>query len=214
MTPDGLHLVTDGRAPLDRLLVVVDAASRAGAAVVQVRSKDATARDLTATVVAVSEVVAGRAAVLVNDRVDVALAARHAGARVDGVHLGQDDLDPRAARDLLGADALVGWTANRDAHLRAAEAFPDGTIDYLGVGLVRPTTTKHDGPPVLGAAGFGAFALSTSLPCVAIGGVRVDDVPELMAVGASGVAVVSAISDAPDPGAAAAGFVTAIGTTR
>lgn len=214
MTPAGLHLVTDERLPLDRLLVVVDAAARAGAAVVQVRAKGATARAFTETTVAVAEVVARRAAVLVNDRVDVALAARHAGARVDGVHLGQDDLDPRAARDLLGPDALIGWTAHRDAHRRAAEALPAGTVDYLGVGLVNPTTSKDDGPPVLGADGFGAFALSTSLPCVAIGGVRVTDVPDLMAAGASGVAVVSAISGAPDPAAAATEFMTVIGAAR
>lgn len=214
MTPTGLHLVTDDRLPLDRLLVVVDAAARAGAAVVQVRAKEAGGRVFTEAVVAVAEVVAGRSAVLVNDRVDVALAARHAGARVDGVHLGQDDLDPLAARELLGDDALIGWTAHRDAHLRAAEAFPDGTIDYLGVGLIRPTTSKADGPPVLGVDGFGSFALATSLPCIAIGGVRATDVPDLVSVGASGVAVVSAICAAPDPGAATAEFVTAIGATR
>lgn len=214
MTPAGLHLVTDERLSLDRLLVVVDAAVRARAAVVQVRAKDASARALTETVVAVAEVVAGRSAVLVNDRVDVALAARHTGARVDGVHLGQDDLDPLAARELLGDEALIGWTAHRDAHLRAAGDFPDGTIDYLGVGLIRPTSSKADGPPVLGVDGFGAFALSTSLPCIAIGGVRANDVPDLMGVGASGVAVVSAISATPDPGAAAAELVTAIGATR
>jgi thiamine-phosphate pyrophosphorylase len=111
--------------------------------------------------VAVSEVVAGRAAVVVNDRGDVALAARHAGARVDGVHLGQEDLDPVVARHLLGPEALIGWTAHRGVHLRAVAALPEGTVDYLGVGLVRPTTSKADGPPVLGVGGVGTFALST-----------------------------------------------------
>lgn len=206
--------MTDGRLRLDRLLIVVDAAVRAGAAVVQVRGKEASARELTETVVAVSQVVDDRAAVLVNDRLDVALAARHGGARVDGVHLGQDDLDPVVARHLLGPDALIGWTAHRDAHLRALASLPEGTVDYLGVGLVRPTTSKADGPPVLGVAGFGSFALSTELPCIAIGGVRVTDVPDLVAVGAAGVAVVTAVADAPDPGAAAGGFVDALGALR
>src|SRR5690606_16853801 len=90
----GLHLVTDATLPRDRLLAVVDAAAAHGAGVVQVRAKHATARDFTELVLAVSATVADRALVLVNDRVDVAVAARHAGARVDGVHLGQDDLEP------------------------------------------------------------------------------------------------------------------------
>ncbi|MBC9226887.1 thiamine phosphate synthase [Aeromicrobium sp. 636] len=210
----GLHLVTDERLARDRLLDVVGAAVTAGTAVVQVRAKHATARELTETVAAVSAVVSGRALVLVNDRVDVALAARHGGARVDGVHLGQDDLDPVAARALLGPDATVGWTANTPEHLAVAGALPPGTVDYLGVGLIHPTTSKADGPAVLGIEGFGAFARAAALPCIAIGGVRLEDVPGVMAAGAAGVAVVSAVSEAADPGGAAADLVAAIGGAR
>lgn len=210
----GLHLVTDTRQPLDRMLRVVDAATASGAAVIQVRVKDGSARAFTETVIAVAGAVGGRAAVVVNDRVDVALAARHAGARVDGVHLGQDDLDPVVARELLGADALIGWTAHHDTHLAAVRELPAGTVDYLGVGLIHPTISKDDGPPCLGVDGFRAFAAAAPLPCVAIGGVRTEDVPGLMAAGAAGVAVVSAVAGAPDPAAAATGFVTAIGAGR
>ncbi len=204
-----LHLVTDHRVPFARLLDVVDAAIDGGVTVVQLRDKTASARDLIAYAVAVSDVVAGRAAFVVDDRLDVALAARDAGARVDGVHLGQSDVPPQLARRLLGADAIVGWTANTPAHLDAAHAMPAGTIDYLGVGVIRPTATKADHPEPLGVAGFAGLAEATPLPCVAIGGVVADDVAPLRAVGAAGVAVVSAICAADDPRAAAAAFAGA-----
>jgi thiamine-phosphate diphosphorylase len=198
-----LHLVTDDRLPFERTREVVAAAVEAGADVVQLRVKGGTARDLLAQTVALSAIVAGRATFVVDDRVDIVLAARDAGSRVDGVHLGQGDLPPDAARRLLGADAVVGWTANTPAHLDAAAAFPPGTLDYLGVGVIRPTTTKPDHPPALGADGFARLAAATRLPCVAIGGIGLADVAPLRQAGAAGVAVVSLLSAAEDPAATA-----------
>jgi len=206
---DGVHLVTDHRLPFDALLGIVDAAAGAGVSVVQLRDKTVGARELTARLVALSRIVDGRCRLVVDDRLDVALAARDAGARVDGVHLGQDDVDPATARRALGSGALVGWTANTPAHLDAATAFPPGTLDYLGVGVIRPTTTKRDHPAPLGVDGFARLAAATALPCVAIGGIEVGDVRELRGAGAAGVAVVSAICAAPDPGASAAALVAA-----
>lgn len=201
-----LHLVTDERLGAERLAEVVDAAVRGGVDVVQVRDKRASAAELVGQVCALSEVVAGRAALLVNDRVDVVLAARWLGARVDGVHLGQKDLDPRVARDVLGPSAVVGWTANRPEHLRVLRAMAPGVVDYLGVGTLRATSTKSDHPPPRGVEGLGALARGTAVPCVAIGGVLPEDVPALLAAGLAGVAVVSAICGDPDPGAAAGAF--------
>lgn len=209
MSVTGLHLVTDATLPRDRLLAVVDAAAAHGAGVVQVRAKHATARDFTELVLAVSATVADRALVLVNDRVDVAVAARHAGARVDGVHLGQDDLDPVVARALLGPDAVIGWTAHEAAHLERLTTLPAGTVDYLGVGVVRATRSKDDAPPPLGVDGIGRFAAAAPLPCIAIGGVTAEDVPPLRAAGAAGVAVVSAVCAADDPAAATARLLRA-----
>src|SRR5690606_32846533 len=166
-------------------------------------------RDFTELVLAVSATVADRALVLVNDRVDVAVAARHAGARVDGVHLGQDDLDPVVARALLGPDAVIGWTAHEAAHLERLTALPAGTVDYLGVGVVRATRSKDDAPPPLGVDGIGRFAAAAPLPCIAIGGVTAEDVPPLRAAGAAGVAVVSAVCAADDPAAATARLLRA-----
>ena len=198
-----LHLVTDDRLPFERTRDVVAAAVDAGVDVVQLRVKGGTARELLAQTVALSGVVAGRALFVVDDRVDIVLAARDAGAGVDGVHLGQSDLPPDAARRLLGAHAVVGWTANTPAHLAAAAGLPDGTLDYLGVGVIRPTSTKPDHPPALGVDGFARLAAATPLPCIAIGGIALDDVAPLRDAGAAGVAVVSLLSAADDPAAAA-----------
>ncbi|MCD7098073.1 thiamine phosphate synthase [Stenotrophomonas sp. MMGLT7] len=198
-----LHLVTDEELPFPRLLEITAQALDGGVTVVQLRAKRTPARRLVAQACALSEVTRGRAALIVNDRTDVALAAIDAGARVDGVHLGQDDIAPATARRLLGPQALIGWTADTPSHLAEAIAMPPGTLDYLGVGVIRATGSKPDHPPVLGIDGFAAFAAASPLPCVAIGGIVAADVPALRAAGAAGVAVVSAICRAPDPQQAA-----------
>jgi len=201
MTDLSLHLVTDHRVPFPRLRDIVDEAVTAGVTVVQLRDKLATGGKLFARTLDLADVVAGRCTFVVDDRLDIVLAARDRGARVDGIHLGQSDLPVDAARALLGPRALVGWTANTPAHLDAAATFPEGTVDYLGVGVIRATATKPDHPQPLGVDGFAELAASTALPCVAIGGIGVDDVAALRRAGAAGVAVVSAVCAADDPGA-------------
>ncbi|GEB47116.1 thiamine-phosphate synthase [Microbacterium testaceum] len=211
MTADlSLHLVTDHRVPFARLRDIVDEAVTAGVSVVQLRDKVASGRELFARTLDLADVISGRCTFVVDDRLDVVLAARErlgqkpgtrgAGARVDGIHLGQSDLPVDAARSLLGPDALIGWTANTPAHLATAEAFLRGTVDYLGVGVIRATTTKPDHPRPLGIDGFGELAASTSLSCVAIGGIGLDDVTALRRSGAAGVAVVSLLSEDDHPG--------------
>ncbi len=127
----------------------------------------------------------GPTAVLVNDRVDV---ARVSGA--DGVHLGQEDLSPRAARELLGADALVGATAHDLAELAAVQELP---IDYVGYGAVFPTRTRP-GSSVCGPAALTAAVAASTLPVIAIGGLGPDNVDALAPTGVAGVAVASAVS--------------------
>jgi thiamine-phosphate diphosphorylase len=198
------YVVTDARAAGPRdVLDVVRAAVAGGASAVQLREKTASARALFELVMRVAEVTAGHALLLVDDRVDVFLAARTAGARVDGVHLGQSDLPVGLARHLVGPEAVVGLTANTRAHLDDVAALPGGTVDYLGVGVIRPTATKPDHPVPLGYEGFARIAAATPLPCVAIGGVTVADTRPLKAAGATGLAVVSAVCAAPDPARAA-----------
>jgi hydroxymethylpyrimidine kinase/phosphomethylpyrimidine kinase/thiamine-phosphate diphosphorylase len=204
-----LYLVTDPRLCGDRGVVeTVRRAVDGGVRVVQLRDKTATDAQTAAQLVELSRVIDGRALLLVNDRLDAALAARQAGARVDGVHLGQGDAPVLRARALLGPDAVIGLTANSAEHLDAVLALPPGTVDYLGVGVIRPTSTKPDHPPALGVDGFRAFAAASPLPCVAIGGVGIDDTEALRDAGASGLAVVSALCTADDPAATARAFLS------
>ncbi|MHC2184413.1 thiamine-phosphate pyrophosphorylase [Rathayibacter agropyri] len=206
-----LYLVTDTAQCGSRgVPAVVAAAVAGGVRTVQIRDHSASAADLVALTCAVAGVLDGRASMtlLVDDRVDVVLAARLNGARVDGVHLGQSDLPATAARAILGPDAVVGLTANTTEHLAAVHALPSGTVDYLGVGVIRPTATKPNRPAPLGLDGFAALAAATPLPCVAIGGITVADAGPLRRAGAAGLAVVSALCTAEDPAAVAHRFRT------
>lgn len=205
-----LHLVTDTALSAPRTVPdVVAAAVRGGATMVQVREKDAPVRELVALLTAVAERVGREVPVLVDDRADVYLAARAAGAPVAGVHVGQSDLPVALAREICGPQAVLGLSAATAEELDAAAALPAGTVDYLGVGAVRATRTKHDHPEPLGVEGFARAAARTALPCLAIGGVRVEDAPGLRAAGAAGLAVVSGICADPAPAAAAARYLRA-----
>jgi thiamine-phosphate pyrophosphorylase len=204
------YLVTDAALCGERGVVnVVEAAVDGGVRVVQLRDKVGTDTELLRVLGDLATAIDGRAALLVNDRLDLAVAARSRGIPVDGVHLGQDDDAAAVARDRLGADAVVGLTANTDAHLAAVRRMARGTVDYLGVGVIRPTSTKPDHPPALGVDGFARFAAESELPCVAIGGIVQADVAALRDAGAAGVALVSAICAAADPRDAAARFAAA-----
>lgn len=209
----GIYLVTDTALCAPRGVVdTVRAAVAGGVTTVQVREKDASAADFYALVLAVSEAAANRATVLVDDRVDVFLAAKAAGAAVHGVHVGQTDLPADSVRTIVGPDAVVGLTANTPDHLDLLAGLPPGTVDYLGAGVIRPTRTKPDHPEPLGINGFADFAAGSPLPVVAIGGILLEDIAALRTAGASGAAVVSAICGAADPLRAATDLVRAWNT--
>lgn len=189
-----LHVITDTRPGRDPL-AVVDAALRAGAPVVQVRGKELTDRalyDLTGRIL--DRCADHGATCLVDDRVHVAQAAGAAG-----VHVGEHDLPVEAVRRLVGTDGIVGATARDPATARAHEA---AGATYLGVGPAYATTTKDGLPPPLGPGGVGRVAAAVDIPVIAIAAVTAARVADLVAAGAHGVAVVGAISDAPDPAAA------------
>lgn len=200
-----LYLVTDAQLAAGAghdLVDVVEAAVRGGVTAVQVREKDTPARAFLETVLRIAEVIPDGVALLVNDRVDVFLAARAAGAPVAGVHIGQADLPAAVVRELIGADAVLGLSASTPQQLRRAAADP-ARVDYVGIGAVHATLTKTDAPAPLGHDGFARVVASSTLPAVAIGGVKRADLPALRRAGAAGAAVVSAICAAADPGAAA-----------
>lgn len=200
-----LYLVTDTGIATDAghdIVDVVSAATAHGVSAVQVREKGETARGFLDTVRRVAEATPESVAVIVNDRVDVFLAARDAGVRVAGVHVGQSDLPPAAVRRLIGPDAVLGLSAATPAQL--AEASVSGVVDYVGVGALHATATKPDAPAPLGHAEFARLVAESALPAVAIGGVTAADLPGLRRAGAAGAAIVSAVCGAADPGAAAA----------
>ncbi|AYG02191.1 thiamine phosphate synthase [Gryllotalpicola protaetiae] len=200
-----VYLVTDAgiaAAAGHDLVEVVQAATAAGVTAVQIREKQASARRFFDTVIRASKVIPDHVALIVNDRVDVFLAARDAGVRVSGVHVGQSDLPAVAVRHLIGADAIVGLSAETPEQLAAAAE--SGVVDYVGVGSLHATATKSDAPPPLGHDGFARLlAQHSTLPVVAIGGVTAADLRVLRKAGAAGAAVVSPICGADDPRQAA-----------
>lgn len=204
----GVYMVTDtGLCGSRGVIETVRAAVNGGIRTVQVREKEADVAEFYQLVLDIAEAVGDRATVLVNDRVDVYLAARAVGARVHGIHLGQGDLPIGVARTVVGDDAIMGLTANTPAHISQIGTLPEGTVDYLGVGVIRATSTKPDHPLPLGIEGFAAIAGASRVPCVAIGGIVLRDVSALRRAEAAGVAVVSTICSAADPTLSAGRFI-------
>jgi thiamine-phosphate pyrophosphorylase len=181
-----------------------------------VRAKDATTAELLELVLAVAEAVHGArpaTRVLVDDRADVAAAARTRGAAVHGVHLGQDDLPVADARALLGPEAVIGLTTGTLALVRAAEDLRE-QLDYLGAGPFRRTPTKDSGREPLGVEGYRPLVAASSLPIVAIGDVTPADAPALAGTGVAGVAIVRALMGAPDPAAVVAEVLSGVPAVR
>ncbi len=138
---------------------------------------------------------------LLNDRVAL---AREAGAR--GVHLGQGDMDPAAARALSGPDFVIGYSTHDAAEFARGLESP---ADYLALGPIFPSGTKMARPEWHGSSGLNRFAAKKDRPLVAIGGISRDSLPVLLAAGADGCAVIGAIWREKDPKAAAAALVRA-----
>jgi thiamine-phosphate pyrophosphorylase len=176
----------------------VDAAVAGGVSAVQLRDKKASGRELLALARELLDTLDGTGVpLLVNDRLDVALAA---GAH--GVHLGQSDLDVLDARRLAGPGFLIGLSVSRAQEVAEVQALPAGTVDYLGIGPVFPTSTKPDAARALGLDAVATLRSRTTLPCVGIGGITQRNARSVWATALDGLAVVSAICDAPDPRAA------------
>ncbi|WNG19765.1 thiamine phosphate synthase [Cystobacter fuscus] len=203
--PDlSVYLVTDRLLSRGRELVdVVLAAVRGGATLVQLRDKDVPARETLALGRALLERLRPLGVpLIVNDRVDLALAM---GA--DGVHVGQGDLPPEVARRLLGPDALVGLS------ITGAEDLPTldpAVVDYAGVGPIFPTGSKPDATPALGLEELARLRRLLPVPAVAIGGISAANAAAVVAAGADGVSVVSAICSAEDCEVAASTLVRAV----
>ena len=166
--------------------------SQGGASLIQLREKQMPALEFYKQAKA-AVAVAEREGVqlIVNDRVDLALAV---GAQ--GVHLGQDDMPPEAARRLLGVEAIIGYSTHTAEQVLSALTLP---IDYIAIGPIFQTTTKTDTSPVLGLDGLRAVRRATGeFQLVAIGGITRDNAADVIAAGADSIAVISALLSETD----------------
>jgi len=205
-----VYLVTDpainGGRPVDE---VVERAVAGGVTMVQLRDPVAHGRHMVELARRLRQILAPRGIpLIVNDRVDVAIAA---GA--DGVHVGQRDIDAADVRRLVGPDMILGLSVGNAAELAASRdalAF----ADYVGVGPVHATGTKPDAGAAIGNDGIAFMRGETSLPLVAIGGLNAGNSAAAITAGAEGVAIVSAIMAAPDPAAAAAQIAAVVSDAR
>jgi thiamine-phosphate pyrophosphorylase len=203
-----LMLVTDPTMTTGRGLIdTVRAAVAGGVTIVQLRDKQATDARLTDAAMALHALLLPLGVpLIINDRSAVAKAMGAAGA-----HIGQNDGDPRAARTLLGANALVGLSVTSRSDIPTID--PD-VIDYAGVGPVFTSPTKADAAPALGAGELAAIGAHLPVPFIAIGGIDAGNAAGMIRAGAAGVAVVSAICAADDPRAAARAIRNAIERAR
>ena len=183
---------------------MVDLARRVaagGATLVQLRDKRGQTRAMVEEARTIkAALIPFKVPLVINDRVDVALAA---GA--DGVHVGQDDMAATDARRLLGATAIIGLSITSIAE---AEAAPVECIDYVGIGSIYATASKQLAKPPIGPAGFARIAAvlrqrAPAMPACGIAGINADNAGAVIAHGADGVAVISALSLTPDPAGAA-----------
>lgn len=182
-----IYPITDARISQISHAEQVTLLSDAGATFVQLREKNLPALDFYNDVKAALTVARQRdVTLIINDRADVALAA---GA--PGVHLGQDDLPPEAARNLLGDDAIVGFSTHNVAQAIAAAEFP---VDYIAIGPIFETGTKANPDPVVGLDGLRAVRKAIGeLSLVAIGGITIENAASVIEAGADSVAVISAL---------------------
>lgn len=178
-----------------------------GATLVQLRDKHASTSDLVAAGHALKRALAGGdARLIVNDDVEAAVLI---GA--DGVHIGQDDADPARARDRIGPNMILGVSVETEALARAVDP---ALVDYVGVGPVFATATKPGHKEPVGLDGLARLVTAAPVPAVAIGGLKLGHVESVLATGAQGLAVASAICGQDNPRRAAEEIAKAIARAR
>lgn len=181
------HITQSGIADFDHLQQI-EAVGKAGVKWTQLRMKDVSTEEFL-TVAIQARVLTHQLGMklIINDNTEVAKACN-----ADGVHLGQNDLSTQEARNLLGANIIIGRTCNTREHI---EALHDDHVDYIGLGPFRHTTTKKTLSPLLGLKGYKELVpIARNIPIIAIGGLNYLDVKDLRSVGVHGVAVASEIN--------------------
>lgn len=186
-----LYLVTDKSDDVEKFLNTIEEAIKGGVTVVQIREKTAETLDFYNLALKVKEITSKYdVPLIINDRVDVALAID-----ADGVHVGQSDMPCDVTRKLIGADKILGVSA---ATIEEAKKAQNDGADYIGTGAVFPTSTKDDAPKIT-KQDLKEIVESIEIPVVAIGGITKDNAPELIDTGIAGLSVVSAIMSSDNP---------------
>ena len=186
-----LYLVTDNSDDEEKFLKTIEEAINGGVTVVQIREKTADTLDFYNLALKVKEITTKyNVPLIINDRVDVALAVD-----ADGVHVGQSDMPCDITRELIGENKILGVSAATIDEAKKAEK--DGA-DYIGTGAVFPTSTKDDAPSIT-KKDLKNIVDSINIPVVAIGGITIENAKELKNTGISGLSVVSAIMSADNP---------------
>ena len=197
-----LCLVTDRlRCNGRRIEDVVDAAVDGGAGMVQLREKDLPATELFSLAQRLKDVIGSRAQLFINDRIDIALAAN-----ADGVQLGENALPLQAARQVSGRKLLLGRSVHSVSGGLDAEA---QGADILTLGTIFPTAS-HPGARAGGSELVREVAAAVKIPFLGIGGIDASNVGRIIAEGAAGAAVITALTTAPDPAAAASALLQAM----
>ena len=200
---------------------IVKDAIEAGFTCVQIRSKTVSARELIKLTAQAADVIAqagvsDEVTLLVDDRLDVVLAARKQGVKVDGIHVGQSDIPVEVCRGCLGKDSIIGLSARTHDLFEYVRTVDVKQIDYFGAGPLHETSTKPDCG--LGLEGkvitrsfdeIAELVKLSPIPVVVGGGVKLADIPRLARTGVDGFFVVSAVTEAEDPRSEAAKLVEA-----
>lgn len=186
-----IYLCTDRKLmSTNTLTEAVEQAIKGGATVIQLREKDCSSKDFYETALEVKKITEQyKVPLIINDRVDIALAVD-----AEGVHVGQSDLPAKEVRKLIGEDKIVGVSAGNLAYAR--KAYEDGA-DYIGVGAMYATNTKKDAKPTT-LEELAKIRANVSIPIVVIGGINEHTVGDFKGTGIDGLAVVSAIIAKPD----------------
>ncbi|MBQ6349638.1 MAG: thiamine phosphate synthase [Methanobrevibacter sp.] len=186
-----LYLVTDNSEDVEKFLNTIEEAIKGGVTVVQIREKTADTLDFYNLALKVKEITSKYdVPLIVNDRVDIALAID-----ADGVHVGQSDMPCDVTRKLIGQNKILGVSA---ATIKEAEKAESDGADYIGTGAVFPTATKDDADSVTKDELI-EIVKSIDIPVVAIGGINLDNACELNGTGIAGLSVVSAIMSSDNP---------------
>lgn len=192
MNPYCLYLVTDDQQDLNTLQKVVSDAVAGGVTMVQVREKSNNIQSFIERANAVKVILKDTGvALIINDRVDVALAVD-----ADGVHLGQSDMPASIARQLIGPTKLLGLSIENEEQLIEANQLP---LDYIGLSAIFATPTKTNIKTEWGISGLRKALTASHFPIVAIGGINSSNLDEIIKTGVDGIALVSAICHSSDP---------------